>query len=46
MLVEVPVHGLDLKRPMTLLHPPPELCSRATKAFLAFLHDHEDAWET
>lgn len=46
LLVEVPVHGLDLKRPMTLLHPPLELCSRATRAFLEFLQEHEDAWVT
>jgi DNA-binding transcriptional LysR family regulator len=46
LLVELPIRGLNLKRPMTLLHPAPELCSGATRAFLAFLQAHEDAWQT
>lgn len=37
LLVALPVAGLDLRRPMSLVHPPAETCSRAARAFLAFL---------
>src|SRR5690606_41848469 len=37
LLVALPVAGLDLRRPMSLVHPPAETCSRAARAILAFL---------
>lgn len=37
LLTALPVEGLDLRRPMKLLHPPRELCSGPARAFLEFI---------
>lgn len=43
LLVALPVAGLDLRRPMTLLHPPFARCSSAARAFLAYLESNRPA---
>ncbi len=36
-LTIIKIAGIEINRPMTLLHPPEELCSWASRAFLQFL---------
>lgn len=37
LLVALPVSGVSLRRPMTLIHPPESRCSAAARAFLSYL---------